>query len=134
MTGSPAAIGAPPTYQPTESDHWDFALVWNGTTVRYTSWPPISRTTRAVAARMPTRLPPYGRQYASKAAASASSTSISRMSFWAGSGPSGSRPRSTGKFGSLPSHREMNSRQRATVACESSIPSARVRSDAQKST
>ena len=28
------SIGAPPTYQPTDSDHWDLTRVWNGTTVR----------------------------------------------------------------------------------------------------
>ncbi len=80
------------------------------------------------------KLPPYGRQYASKAAAAASSTSISCRNFCVGSGPSGSRPRSRGKFGSFPSHWVMNFRQRATISWVSSTWSAVLRSVAQKST
>ncbi len=89
---------------------------------------------RAVAARTPTELPPYGRQYASNAAAVSGSVSSSRSSFWVGRPASGSRPRSTGKFGSRPSQRRMNSRQRATISWRSSIRSASVRSISQKST
>ena len=68
-------MGAPPTYQPTESDHADFSSGVERHDRAVGRLPADLVDEQTGGGQNPTRLPPYGRQYASNAAAASASTS-----------------------------------------------------------